>query len=375
MFRADAIVRFPALGLALLVVLGGCTGEPGVRPSPRGRTSTAPRGAADRNDDALRSVPERAEAHRVPRGLPEKTMLPTSDQPTDTAQPHTPEPDAAVPSVPPPSMAAASALSPKLTRPAPPVLVALGDLHGDLAATRRALRLAGAIDENDHWSGGELVLVQTGDILDRGDDDRAILDLLLRLKEEARQTDGEVLVLSGNHELMNVQQNFYYVTPGGFDAFRSEGGREAVFRPGGAYALKVSELPVFVKVGDSVFVHGGVLPKHIAYGLDRMNDQVQRWMRGELSVLPSVMADADGPMWTRLYSLETDAAGCEELTRALNLLGAKRMVVGHTPQLSGITSACDERVWRIDVGMSRYYGGPVEVLEIRGDRVRVLRSP
>ena len=50
-------------------------------------------------------------------------------------------------------------------------IVAIGDLHGDLAATRRALRVAGAIDEQDQWTGEDLVIVQTGDILDRGGDE------------------------------------------------------------------------------------------------------------------------------------------------------------------------------------------------------------
>src|SRR5262245_61138965 len=64
---------------------------------------------------------------------------------------------------------------------APGRIVAVGDLHGDLQSTRQALRLARAIDEKDHWIGGDLTLVQTGDQLDRGDQEREILDLLERL--------------------------------------------------------------------------------------------------------------------------------------------------------------------------------------------------
>jgi hypothetical protein len=45
-------------------------------------------------------------------------------------------------------------------------IVAFGDVHGDLEATRSALRLARAIDEEDRWIGGELIVVQTGDQLD-----------------------------------------------------------------------------------------------------------------------------------------------------------------------------------------------------------------
>src|SRR5690606_24472494 len=91
----------------------------------------------------------------------------------------------------------------RLTAPSAPRVVAIGDLHGDLEATRKALRLAGAIDAKDRWVGGALVVVQTGDAIDRGDDDRAILDLLERLSREAKQAGGALYALSGNHEVMN----------------------------------------------------------------------------------------------------------------------------------------------------------------------------
>jgi hypothetical protein len=50
------------------------------------------------------------------------------------------------------------------------------------------------------------------------------------------------------------------------------------------------------------------------------------------------------------------------------------MVVGHTVQRRGVNSACDGKVWRIDVGLSRYFGGPIQALEIRGDDVTPLRE-
>ena len=66
-------------------------------------------------------------------------------------------------------------------------IVAVGDLHGDLAATRAVLRLAGAIDDKDHWVGGELVLVQTGDEIDRGDDDRFSISSIVSKAKRARR--------------------------------------------------------------------------------------------------------------------------------------------------------------------------------------------
>ncbi|MBX3187281.1 MAG: metallophosphoesterase [Labilithrix sp.] len=290
----------------------------------------------------------------------------------------------------PPSAASAPAFSARLTRPAPDRLVAIGDLHGDLDATRRALRLAGAIDAKDAWSGGALVVVQTGDAIDRGDDDRAILDLLERLKKEAKAAGGELIALAGNHELMNASLDFRYVTPGAFTTFAdvhptdvtivrlphvepNAKGRAAAFIPGGPYATLVAERPIFVKVGDSVFVHGGILPKHVRYGLDRMNDEVRDWLLGKQKDPPAVVVGEDGPVWSRMYSAAPGREECATLGEALSAMGAKRMVVGHTVQRNGVSPACDGRVWRIDTGLSKFYGGKLEVLEIRGDAVTVRR--
>ncbi len=56
--------------------------------------------------------------------------------------------------------------------------MAIGDLHGDLDKAKRAMRLAGLIDQQDRWAGGRTVCVQVGDILDRGDSELRILYFL-----------------------------------------------------------------------------------------------------------------------------------------------------------------------------------------------------
>ena len=71
---------------------------------------------------------------------------------------------------------------------------------------------------------------------------------------------------------------------------------------------------------------------------------------------------------------------CEVLGNTLDAISekygaAKRLVVGHTPQLGGCNGECDGRIWRIDVGMSfGVVGADPEVIEIDGDEVRVLNS-
>jgi Calcineurin-like phosphoesterase len=287
--------------------------------------------------------------------------------------------------------AASSGGSLSVAKPAPERVVAIGDLHGDLDATRRALRLAGAIDDKDTWIGGKLVVVQTGDLVDRGDDDRKIIDLVERLKGEAAKAGGEVVALVGNHEIMNGELDFRYVTRGGFSAFADvtpkddgvavaaskvdavERGRASAFLPGGPYAQILARRPVVARVGDTIFVHGGVLPKHVKSGLDTINDGTRRWLLGETRSLPKEITSEDGLLWTRMYSAAPGPSECATLDETLKALNAKRMVMGHTPQKPGISPACNEKAWRIDVGMSKFYGGPTEVLELRGDEVRVLK--
>lgn len=266
----------------------------------------------------------------------------------------------------------APAFSARYSRPSPARLVAIGDLHGDLEATRAVLRLAGAIDAKDAWAGGALVLVQTGDEIDRGDADRAILDLFERLTVEAKAAGGEVLALVGNHEVMNAQQDYRYVTPAGREAFGPEG-RAAAFSPGGSYAKKLASRPVVVKVGDDVFVHGGVLPKHIAYGLDRANDETRDFFLGRGDA-PRAVTQEDGLTWTRMYSAAPGPEECAVLDEALAKMGAKRMIVGHTVQRNGISPACGDKVFRIDTGMSKFYAGKIEALEIKAGVAKILGS-
>ena len=270
-------------------------------------------------------------------------------------------------------------------------VVAIGDLHGDLEATRAALRLAGAIDEHDQWVGGTTVVVQTGDQLDRGDDELEILDLLDALTEQAQAAGGAMHVLNGNHELMNVKQDLRYVTLGGFldflptpvadpDTVDPQTVVDAVHerlkacRPGHPFALRLLDRNVITIVGDTVFVHGGVLPHVVDYGIERLNQETRAWIRKDRQYPPDILLATDGPVWSRHYSDEPDVEDCRLLEDVLGDLGARRMVVGHTVSREGISPACGDMVWRVDVGMARHYGGTPAVLELQNGRATVIKG-
>src|SRR6185503_17897911 len=57
-------------------------------------------------------------------------------------------------------------------------VVAIGDIHGAYDGFVSILRETGLLDNRDRWIGGKAILVQTGDVVDRGADSRKVLDLL-----------------------------------------------------------------------------------------------------------------------------------------------------------------------------------------------------
>jgi hypothetical protein len=145
--------------------------------------------------------------------------------------------------------------------------------------------------------------------------------------------------------------------------------------PGGPYARQIAEWPVVLKLRETVFVHGGVVPRWARYGIDRINREVRDWLLGQREEPDSALGvdDGDRVMWTREFSASVATADCGLLDESLKILGARRMIVAHTVHAE-IASGCDGRLWAIDVGMSRAYGGRVEVLEIVDDsKLRVLR--
>ena len=319
-------------------------------------------------------------------------------------------------------------LAAQAARP-PQRIVAVGDLHGDYAVWLAIARAAGLVDEQNRWSGGNATLVQLGDVTDRGADSLRIIRSLQQLQREAPAAGGRVIVVLGNHEAMNVVGDLRYVTPGEFAAFadsRSPARRERVYiasrqkletaaratnrgmlpsqvreqwlartplgwvehrtawSPQGELGRWAAANPAVVKIGDTLFVHGGLSAEYAAMGIDHVNRRVAAAMARAETSPTSVLSDALGPLWYRGLvirdaRLDPDGAAAAaakprlplevELDAVLAATGTKRIVVGHTPSRSGIIISNGGRLIRADSGNSRYYNGQPSYLEIIGDRV------
>ncbi len=217
--------------------------------------------------------------------------------------------------------------------PAEPArIVAIGDVHGAAGALRILLRTVGLVDEDDRWSGGSAVLVQTGDFLDRGDSALAVAGWLRELQVQARAAGGRVHVLMGNHEALNLLGDYSDVTSALLrplvDAESEERRRElcrhevpirkARARAAGEdvpstnlafnrcvadnplglveYVERISpdeplgqwlrELPAALVLGDTLFTHGGISPELA----ERTPEEIDRRLREEIEQLDEARA-------------------------------------------------------------------------------------
>lgn len=272
-------------------------------------------------------------------------------------------------------------------------VVAIGDLHADIGVTRRVFRLAGATDAHDAWIGGPLTVVQLGDLIGRSDDERQVLDFIFDIRRKAEAGGGKVHVLIGNHEVFGGRVDNQAVGPNPFPAFEGMTGldledprlrilplhqraRGAALMTGGPYARRLAELPTVLRLGETIFAHGGVVPRWARYGIDRINAEVSAWLMGKTPEPDSSLGvdDGDRVMWTRQFSAGVDERDCAVLEESLSILRARRMIVAHTVH-KRITPRCGDKVWAVDVGMSRAYGGTIELLNIVDDEVLSVLRP
>lgn len=269
------------------------------------------------------------------------------------------------------------------------------------------------------------MLVQTGDVLDRGPKSRRVLDLLRRLERDAPRAGGRVYPLLGNHEVMRLIWDWRDVSAGEYAAFRTatsaelrertfaaiastaaEQARdekrphdEAAFREAfmrdivlgfiemrqafhatGEYGKWLREHHAVVKINGIVFLHGGIDAENAKLGCEEINERIRR----ELAVPdPSPAQSASmfamsemGPLWYRGLALEPEPAFGPTLAGILTDLEARAIVVGHTVTGDGrIRPRFDGRVIQIDTGMlggEWFPRGAASAVEIRGDTLTAI---
>ncbi|MFC2161539.1 metallophosphoesterase, partial [Acidobacteriota bacterium] len=272
-------------------------------------------------------------------------------------------------------------------------IVVVGDLHGAYENFVKILKQTDLVDDQLNWIGGKSHLVQTGDILDRGDRARDIFDLLIKLEESATNAGGYVHILIGNHEEMNLSDTAFdideYITPKQFISFVSDRylkrkqkgiGRLGSSEPGGSvpsdleitqyfqqviekgknnktnvgrrsyyrnlnntYGRWILNHNVVMKINDIIFVHAGITEQYSEINLEDINtiyrDELDAIRTAVLTErMPRIPVydmrfynNPSGPLWCRDFVRNNPENYKDDVERILTNLNANHMVVGHSP--------------------------------------------
>ena len=272
----------------------------------------------------------------------------------------------------------------------PPRLLMLSDLEGQFDAFTALLRAQGVIDDTLHWRYGAGHLVLVGDFVDRGNDMTAVLWLVYALQAEAEATGGRLHYVLGNHEHLAMSGRKKY-WPSGLVAFAQalgDDGDERLFSPQSVLGAWLAQQPVIARVGDHLFVHGGISQDVLALDLDI--DQINALAQPHLHAVPEdlpgeadILLGRNGLTWYRGMALPDDAERRREadpaahLQRVLARYGAKRLAIGHT-LVPDITLEQQGRLLRLDIHHAEqtpqaalYEDGVLWRVDAEGGRVRL----
>lgn len=275
-------------------------------------------------------------------------------------------------------------------------VVSIGDLHGDYLSFLKCLKLTNMIDSNHNWTGSNTILVLIGDILDNArpsigeevneaDGEMKILFLCYDLKKQAQACKGDLVIVLGNHEIMNILGYFTYVSK---DAFK-EGNdliknkmniklnenniiarRQLFNRNNEFYKKYILELfQAFVIVGKILFIHAGITPKlaNKIDSLETIDIIVNNFLKNGSSSFEMITKNtlnfdilldkSISPFWTRIYKPPISKLLCQKFSESKKKLGFEKMVIGHTPVFEeNILENCNKSIFNIDTGISSAFG-------------------
>ena len=290
-------------------------------------------------------------------------------------------------------------------------VVAVGDVHGEYERFVDVLMMAGLVNGKGDWTGGNAMLVQLGDVVDRGPASRRVLDLLMELQKQAKRKGGAVEMILGNHEVMRLKNDHRYTSKEEYAEFRSKDAeklRDQVFeqmvkeqaeggdprtrldlRPGyrqqweeqhplgygemvlafaekGKYGKWLRKRPLTVVAGGTLFLHGGISPKYLMWNNDRFAERMEAELKGPGADPNGFLYDPLGPFWYSGLALDEEASLVDHVDALLKRWSVRRIVIGHTPQRGPAVARFAGKVILADVGLSSDYGGPRACVVIEG---------
>ncbi len=313
----------------------------------------------------------------------------------------------------------------------PNELYVIGDIHGDFYALKQALINTGCVFfseivtnelikqygngivlldgcdyyDNKHvfWNKNKTncTIVFAGDLIDRcrnvinnyctlvvhdEDCDYKILKLLLELNKQANMFNSNVVIVLGNHEIMNLEEKIQYVSR------KASLNNNRLNSIGNLVRENKNSLYGIVRIGNYIICHGGINPSFLENNsqyfdnkkefIEHYNIHVRNFLLNPNYKLNYLITNKDSPFWDRTNGINNLALSDENCARIFknktieekiiekNILNIDgdisnlKIIVAHCPQVinspkMGINIAnCgtfQNKIWRVDVAMSRAF--------------------
>jgi len=179
-------------------------------------------------------------------------------------------------------------------------IIAVGDIHARYDLFEGFL---------NHVRGSQATVILLGDLIDRGGQDVEVLEKVRSLLENP-ESEGlsNFFCLMGNHEAMFVDA--FVGTGAEFSLWLRNGGNFERYGEMQEHLDWITELPVYMTIGDTMFIHAGVVPGKNPFDLVNTGraDHIL-WMREPFLTL--------GPQFEKWNP------------------DLKKVVFGHTPKFDG----------------------------------------
>ena len=300
----------------------------------------------------------------------------------------------------------------------------IGDIHGDFYAFKQALELTKCIIFNNNnieiknifqfnsehtfltlkdgcdnlydikWNEKmtNTYIVFAGDLIDRcrnvghkgcintvNDEncDLKILKLIFDLDKQAQKYESRVLMVLGNHEILNLDNDFRYVSFKGL--YKNSNPLEKIERVKemvDLFTKNIENVYGILQINNYIIVHGGI--NHVFFNneifnnnqslnkVEKFNLLLREFINKNIS--SELFNNPDSPFWDRTLGLNyiDNQENCKKIFKD-NILQVEptilhnlKIIVAHCPQFLNSESInltdCNEyekRIWRIDIGMSR----------------------
>ena len=257
-------------------------------------------------------------------------------------------------------------------------IVALGDVHGGFERLVNLLSIAGLIKPDSQtppgysWSGGSRLLVSVGDLIDKGDQSIAVLDLMMKLESQAPKGGGEVIVTCGNHEVEFLANPENKKAREFAAELRGKGiDPDTLPQNEKPYGEWLMNRPLAARVNDWFFSHAGnTSGKKIDELAESFRHDVSEGNWGSDFLIGDDSLVESEKWWKR----KGDPANL--LDGYLGALNVRHIVFGHDPgafhDKGQIGQEEDGRIFLIDVGMSPaidYSKGELLIIETNGAEV------